>query len=56
MITLRLTWDGHELLDLMRNSSTWAKAKTWVADKSQGLGMEAPKTVLQTLVRQALGL
>ncbi len=55
MIPLRLTWDGHEFLDLMRNASTWSRAKAWVAEKGEGLGMEALKSVLQVLVRQALG-
>jgi len=56
VIPLRLTWDGYEFLDLMRNSSTWCKAKTWVEEKGEGLGLEALKAVLQALVRQTLGL
>lgn len=54
VIPLRLTWDGYESLDLMRNASTCCKAKTWVVEKGEGLGLETLKAVLQALVRQTL--
>ena len=43
---LRLTWDGHELLELARDPQVWDRAKRLVHEKTGGLAVEAIRQVL----------
>jgi len=43
---LRLTWDGHELLELARDPRVWDRAKRLVHEKTCGLSVEAIHQVL----------
>ncbi len=52
----RLTWPGHEFLDVARNDTNWQKAKKFVTDKGGSLTFDVIKAVLAQLARQAVGL
>ena len=45
-ICVRLTWDGHEFLELARNEQLWTRAKRFVQEKTGGLSVEALHAVL----------
>jgi hypothetical protein len=45
-ICVRLTWDGHEFLELTRNEQLWARAKRYVHEKTGGMSVEALRAVL----------
>lgn len=46
-VCVRLTWDGHEMLELVRNESLWDRAKRLVQDKTGGNSLEAIRAVLR---------
>lgn len=46
-VCVRLTWDGHEMLELVRNESLWERAKRLVQDKTGGYSLEAIRAVLR---------
>lgn len=52
----RLTWDGHEFLDSIKESATWETIKATVKDKTGGLTYDLLKELLKALGRDALGL
>lgn len=45
-----LTWDGHEMLDAMRDDTVWRNFKAWL--KKEGLRGASLGTILQLLQRQ----
>ncbi|MBF0786083.1 DUF2513 domain-containing protein [Muribacter muris] len=51
---LSLTWQGHELLDNIRNDSVWNKVKSTVQTKSLNLSFDVIKQVAGTLIRTML--
>lgn len=53
---IRLTWNGHQLLELARREATWEKAKAVVREKSGGLALGLLESVLAQMARVALGL
>jgi hypothetical protein len=46
-VCVRLTWDGHELLELIRNEQLWERAKRLVSEKTGGSAVEAIRAVLR---------
>lgn len=54
-ICKRLTWDGHEFLDMCRKDTLWEKAKLQVTEKAGGLSFFALKTALTELLKSQLG-
>lgn len=46
-ISVRLTWDGHELLELVRNDHLWDRAKRLVHEKTGGSCVEAIRSLLR---------
>jgi hypothetical protein len=52
----RLTWDGHEFLDLARNDTIWNKAKAFVAERGLDISIKVLVPVLTQLVTERLGL
>jgi len=48
----RLTWEGHEFLDAIRNDTVWAKTKKLVADKGSSIPFEVLKEVVMKLARE----
>jgi len=51
----QLTWQGHEFLDSIRDSSQWGKIKTILTEKSLSLTFDSIKTAAAVLVKGALG-
>lgn len=49
-----LTWQGHELLDKIRNDTVWNSLKTTIKSKSLDLSLDAIKQVAQTIISQML--
>ena len=52
----RLTWQGHEFLDVARDQSRWHQAKKTISEKGGSLTFDILKGVLAQLARQAVGL
>ena len=50
----RLTYEGHEFLEAARDQNRWTKAKDTVVKSTGALTLEALKTVLGLLMKQAL--
>jgi hypothetical protein len=51
----RLTWAGHEFLDLSRDEDLWKKAKGAVREKLGQLSFEMLRVVLSDMAKSALG-
>jgi hypothetical protein len=47
----RLTWEGHELLEAIRNETVWSKTKKAVADKGGSIPFEIVKELAITIAR-----
>lgn len=47
----RLTWDGHEFLDLARDDTNWGKAKELAGRLAASLSLEALKVALGEIIR-----
>ena len=52
----RLTWDGHEFLDTIRNDSIWNRAKGKALETTGGLGLSVLRDLAVLYARQAAGL
>jgi len=52
----RLTWQGHELLDAIRNESIWSKTKSSIIDKGGAMTYELVKSVAIDLAKTAMGI
>lgn len=52
----RLTYQGHEFLDAVRNDTVWMKAKEKVISSTGTLTLEALKSVTPALIKSLLGL
>ncbi len=50
-IPIRMTWQGHEWLDLARNDNTWEKAKKLVKEKAGSVSFEIMKFVLTQMAK-----
>jgi hypothetical protein len=45
-IAVRLTWQGHEMLELCRNEAMWERAKSFVQRRTQGLSAAVLQSIL----------
>ena len=52
----RLTWQGHELLDAIRNESIWIKTKSSIIDKGGAMTFDLVKSVAIELAKAAMGI
>ena len=52
----RLTWDGHEFLDLAKNDTRWERAKREVVENVGALVFAVLKSVLTDLAMSAAGM
>ena len=52
----RLTWDGHDFLDKIRDESIWEQAKRKCLDGTGGLSFELFKDCLVYVAKQKLGI
>jgi DNA-binding transcriptional ArsR family regulator len=51
-----LTWQGHELLDAARNTTTWKRVKKQVLSKTGSVSIELLKTALIAYAKDKVGL
>ena len=51
----RLTWEGHDFLDVSRNDTRWKKAKELCGEKTGGLAIDLLKECLIRLAKANLG-
>jgi len=56
VLDLRLTWDGHDFLDSIRDDTVWAKTKSRLADVGGSAAFEIVKAVATQVIVDALGL
>jgi len=56
VVRVRLTWAGHEFLDLAREGSIWQEAKTRLGKVGVSANLSVLKELLTHLTRKALGL
>ena len=49
-----ITWEGHEFLDMSRNSIVWEKTKSTFIDKGIGWTFEFAKTLMTRFNLEAL--
>jgi hypothetical protein len=52
----RLTWEGYELLDAVRDDRAWQQVKATALSKGGGLTFEVLKALAVSLGKSALGL
>jgi len=52
----RLTWDGHDFLNLARNDSVWKKAMSGLAEKGLDVTIDILTTYLAKLTKKMLML
>lgn len=52
----RLTWQGHELLDAIRNESIWSKTKSTIIGKGGTMTFDLVKSVAIDLAKTAMGM
>lgn len=55
LICPELTWQGHELLDLIRSKTVWAKVKKMAKDKGLELSLDVVKRLGKLALDQVLG-
>jgi Hypothetical protein (DUF2513) len=56
VVTIRLTWNGHEFLDAARNNSVWQKATGTIRSKGVSLSFDLLKELLTATLRENIGL
>jgi hypothetical protein len=56
VVTIRLTWSGHEFLDAARDESVWQKATGTVRSKGLSLTFDVLKELLTATIRGQVGL
>ena len=54
VLARRLTWDGHELLDNIRDDGVWSNVKQKLGDVSGSASLEIVKTIADIAVKEAL--
>lgn len=52
----RLTWEGHDLLDTIRDDTVWTKTKAKLGETVGTAALEVVKAVAVSITRTALGL
>jgi hypothetical protein len=52
----RLTWAGADFLDASRNEGLWQQAKQKILEHGEAWTFETLKTLLESLLKQSLGL
>lgn len=52
----RLSWEGHQFLDAIRDETTWAKTKKKVSESGVGMTFEVIKAVAVSITKETLGI
>ena len=55
ILPVRLTWQGHEFLDKIRDEGRWTTIKSETLKAAGGLSLFALQTVADLMIRRALG-
>ncbi|MEW5926840.1 MAG: DUF2513 domain-containing protein [Gemmatimonadota bacterium] len=55
-VVQRITWQGHEFLDLARSDTLWSEAKDVATKQAGSASLEVFKAILTALVLRAVGL
>jgi len=45
----RLTWDGHDFIEAIREESNWSRAKKWVLDAGKLVTIETLKLAVKSI-------
>ena len=53
-LCIRMTWEGHELLEQTRDPDLWEEVKDTALTKTKSLSWLAIKTALATLIKAAI--
>lgn len=56
LVTPRLTWEGHDFLEVARDNTRWNQAKKLIKEKGGSLMIDILKPVLIRLALQNVGL
>ena len=51
-LAARLTWEGHELLDIMRSKGLWGRLKGMLLDGGMEVSLVAIKTVIAEAIKR----
>ena len=51
-VTRRLTWEGHELRDLLKNDNVWQRVKATIAEKGGGASIEIVKELAMRISKR----
>lgn len=54
-MTISLTWEGHELLDAMKNEGAWNKLKSKFKEQGSNLPFEVSKNLLVQYIKSQFG-
>jgi len=49
VIIRRLTWEGHNFIDAIRDEGRWQKSKDWIREAGKILTLETIKEAIRTL-------
>lgn len=52
---LRLTWNGHELLDQIRRDTVWASVKTRLMNSGLDMSVQAVRAAAAATIKELLG-
>ena len=50
----RLTWEGHEFLDSIKNLSIWNKAKNSISKQAKGVPFEILKFLIIKIIKESI--
>lgn len=50
----QLSWQGHELLDSIRESGQWSKIKSFLKEKSLSLSFESIKAAATAIIKNSI--
>jgi hypothetical protein len=52
----RLTWEGHEFLEVAKDDTRWSRAKVVMKEKGGGMAFEVLKQLLIEMMKGTIGL
>ncbi len=52
----RLTWDGHDLLESVRDASIWKQTRATIAEQGGGMTFEIVKQMAVGLIKNQIGI
>ncbi|TKA91794.1 DUF2513 domain-containing protein [Guyparkeria sp. SB14A] len=52
----RLTWDGHELLDQIRDDSVWRQTRQTIMEKGGGMALNVVSSLATHIIKNQIGI